>query len=176
MWATETKAYADTHTLQEIIATRYKRFKEHCIIKTSSMYNRGDKGGNNNTNHSANMVSNQVAAQMAVLEEQNNDLEDNQFKLNDAFAQMARGGMSIGGEGGIPPVIDTKSMGTAPTEGNTDYSSLVAQQNTHNTQMQAMQAMVEKLSEKLLSGGGGDRSRNHNKNTSDLSNKRVGTF
>ena len=94
------------------------------------MYNRDDKGGNNNTNHSANMVSDQVAAQMAGLEERNNDLEDNQFKLNDAFAQMTRGGISIGGEGGIPPVIDTKSMGTAPIEGNTDYSSLMAQQNT----------------------------------------------
>ena len=85
-WAIETKAYTDTHTLQEIVATRYNQFKEHCIIKTSRMYNRGDKGGNNNTNHSANMVSDQVVAQMAALEERNNDLEDNQFKLNDAFA------------------------------------------------------------------------------------------
>ena len=58
------------------------------------MYNRGDKGGKNNTNHSANIVSDQVTAQMAALEERYNYLEDNQYKLNDAFAQMARGGMS----------------------------------------------------------------------------------
>ena len=125
-WATENNACTATHTLQETVDTRYNRFKAHCIIKTSGMYNRGDKGGNNNTNHSANMVSDQVAAQMAALEECNNDLEDNQFKLNDAFAQLTRGGVSIGGEGGISPVIDTKSMGTAPTEGNTNYSSLMA--------------------------------------------------
>ena len=99
------------------------------------MYNCGDKGGNNNTNHSANMVSDQVTAQMTALEERNNHLENNQYKLNDALAQLVRGGTTIGGEGGIPPVIDTKSMGTAPTEGNTNYSSLMAQQNT---QIQAM--------------------------------------
>ena len=77
----------------------------------------------------------------------------------------------------LPPVTDTKLMGTAPTESNTDYSFLLAQQNT---QMQAMQAtvekLIEKLSEKLLSGGGGDLRRNPNKNTSDPSNKRVVTF
>ena len=44
-----------------------------------------------------------------------------------------------------------------------------------------MQAMVEKLSEKLLSGGGGggggsDRNRNHNKNTHDTNNKRVVSY
>ena len=78
------------------------------------------------------MVSDQVAAQMAALEERNNDLEDNQFKLNYAFAQLTRGGL-IGGEGRIPPVIGTtKSLGTAPTEGNTDYLSLMAQQNTYS--------------------------------------------
>ena len=142
------------------------------------MYIRGDKGGNNNTNHSANMMSNQVAAQMAALEERNNDLEDNQFKLNDAFAQMIRGGASIGREGGIPPVIDTKSMGRVPTEGNTSYSSLMAQQST---QMKAMQAMVDELSKKILSGGGGggdggDRNRTCNKNTGDRSNKRVVSY
>ena len=94
------------------------------------MYNRGEKGGNNNTNHSANMVSEQVTAQMATLEERNNHLEDNQYKLNDAIAKMVRGDTRIGGEGGIPPVIDTKSMGTAPTEGNIEYSFLMAQQTT----------------------------------------------
>ena len=36
--------------------------------------------------------------------------------LRDAITQSDS---TIGGEGGIPPVIDTKSMGTAPTEGNT---------------------------------------------------------
>ena len=70
-------------------------------------------------------------------------------------------------------MINTKSMDIALTEGKTDYSSLMAQQNT---QMQAMQAMVEKLSEKLLAGGSGDWRRNPNKNTSDPSNKRVVTF
>ena len=129
-WAVENASYSDTFSLQEIVATMYSRFKEHCIIETSSMYNRGDKGGNNNTNHTTNMVSDQVTAQMAALEERNDHLEDKQYKLNDVFAQMARGGMLIGGEGGIPPVIDTKSMGTASTEGNIDYSSLMAQHNT----------------------------------------------
>ena len=114
--ATKSRAYKNTHTLQEIGATRYNRFKEHCIIKTSGMYNRGDKGDNNNTNFHANMVRNQVAAQMVALAEWNDDLEDNQLKLNDAFAQLTFGGVSIGGDGGIPPVIDTKLMGTAQTE------------------------------------------------------------
>ena len=178
-WATENNAYTATHTLQETVDTRYNQFKAHCIIKTSGMYNRGDKGGNNNTNHSVNMVSDQVAAQMAALEERNNDLEDNQFKLNNAFAQLTCGGVSISGKGSILPVIDTKSMGTAPTEGNTDYSSLMAQQNAYNTQIKAIQSMVDKLSKKLQSGGGGDggdRNRNHNKNTGDSSNKGVVSY
>ena len=62
-WATSSRTYDNTHTLQEICDTRYSRFKEHCIIQTSAMYNRGDKGGNNNPNHHANMVSDRVAAQ-----------------------------------------------------------------------------------------------------------------
>ena len=123
--------------------TKYSQFKEHCIIETSSMYNCGDKGGNNNNNHSANVVSEQVTAQMKALEESNDHLEDNQCKLNDALAQLVRGGTTISGESGILPVNDIKSTGTAPTESNTDYSSLMAQQNT---QMQAMQTMIEKLS------------------------------
>ena len=76
-WAVENAAYSDTHSLQEIVATMYSQFKEHCIIKTSSMCNRGDKGGNNNTNHSTNMMSDQMIAQMAALEERNNHLKDN---------------------------------------------------------------------------------------------------
>ena len=39
-----------------------------------------------------------------------------------------------------------------------------------------MQAIVKKISEKLLTGGSDDRCRNPNKNTSDPSNKRVVTF
>ena len=160
-WATEDKEYTLNHTLEEAVDTKYQRFKDHCIITTSSMYNRGDKGGNNNTSHHANMVSDQVTAQIAALAERNDDLEDNQLKLNDAFAQMTRGGVTIGGDGGIPPVIDTKSMGTAPTE---DYSSFMAQQST---QMTAMQALVNDLTQKLASGGGGggdtNRTRNNNK-------------
>ena len=143
-WATESRAYEATHTLQEINATRYNRFKEHCIIETSVMYNRGDKGGNNNTNHHANMMSDQVTAQMAALAERNDDLEDYQLKSNDAFAQLTRGGVSIGCDGGIPPVIDTnKSTGTAPTK---DYSRFMTQQSN---QMSAMQANVDNLTKKL---------------------------
>ena len=59
-------------------------------------------------------------------------------------------------------------MGTAPTEGNTNYSSLMAQKNADNTQMKTMQSMVDELSKKLQSGGGsdgGDLNRNRNKNT-----------
>ena len=74
------------------------------------MYNHGDKVGNNNTNHSANMVSEQVTAQMAALEERNGHLEDNHYKLNDAIAQLVRGDTIIGGEDGITPVLDTKCM------------------------------------------------------------------
>ena len=85
-WTAENTEYAATHTLAKVVDTKYTRFKDHCILETSCMYNRGDKGGNNNNNHHANMVSDQVAAQMAALEERNNDLEDNQLKLNDAFA------------------------------------------------------------------------------------------
>ena len=132
------------------------------------MYNRGDKGGNNDSNHHANMVSDQVVEQMAALVERNDDLEDNQMKLNDAFAQLTRSG-----EGGIPPVIDTnKSMGTAPTE---DYSAFT-------NQMSAMQALIEDLTKKMQSNGGtsggnsggsgGDK--NRTKNTND--NKRVFTY
>ena len=52
------------------------------------MYNRSDKGGNNQSNHSANMVSEQVTEQMAALEERNNHLKDNQCKLNNAMAHL----------------------------------------------------------------------------------------
>ena len=86
---------------------------------------------------------------------------------------MTRGGVSIGGDGGIPPVIGTKSMGTAPTE---DYSSFMAQQSN---QMSALQAIVDDLTKKLQSGGGddgGDKNRNRNKNTSDPNNKRVVSY
>ena len=59
--------------------------------------------------------------------------------MADVIAQMFHGDTTIGGDGGIPPVIDTKSMGTAPTEGNTNFSSLMAQQNQqHHAQLQAM--------------------------------------
>ena len=172
-WATKSGAYEDNHTLQEIGATRYNQFKEHCIIETSGMYNCGDKGGNNNTNHHTNMVSNQVVAQMVALAERNNNLEDNQLKLNDAFEQLTRGGVSIDGDSGIPPVIDTRSMGTAPTE---DYSLFIAQQSN---QMSVMQAIVDDLTKKLQSSGGGvggDKNRNSNKNTGDPNNKRVVSY
>ena len=85
-----------TYKLTEIVATKYSQFKEHCIIKTSSIYNRGDKCGNNKTNHSANMVSEQVTAQMEALEERNYHLKDNQYKLNNAIAQLVSGDTTIG--------------------------------------------------------------------------------
>merc|ERR1712238_141726 len=175
-WAAANTEYAATHTLAEAVDTKYTRFKDHCILETSCMYNRGDKGGNNNNDkHHANMVSDQVVAQMASLEERNDDLENNQLKLNDAFTQLTRGGVSIGGDGGIPPVIDTTSMGTAPTD---DYSSFMAQQSN---QMSALQTIVDDLTKKLLAGaggggGGGDNNRNQNKNTSDPTNKRVVSY
>ena len=141
------------------------------------MYNRGDKGGNNDSNHHANMVSDQVVEQMAALAERNDDLEDNQMKLNDAFAQLTRSGIPVGGNGGIPPVIDTnKLMGTAPTK---DYSAFMTQQSN---QMSAMQALIEDLTKKMQSNGGnsggnsggsgGDK--NRTKNTND--NKRECTY
>ena len=75
------------------------------------------------------MVSDQVAAQMAAIEERNDHLEENQYKMTDVQQQMVRGDTKIGSEGGIPVIIDTKLMGTAPTEGSTDFSSLMSQQN-----------------------------------------------
>ena len=58
-------------------------------------------------------------------------------------------------------------MGTAPTEGNIDYSSLIAQQNH---QMQAMQAAIKKL---VAGRGDGERYKTPNKNTPTLSTKGV---
>ena len=61
------------------------------------MHNRGDKGG---TNHSANMVSDQVAAQIEAIKQRDHYLEENQFKIVNAMNQLA-GDASISGEGGI---------------------------------------------------------------------------
>ena len=71
------------------------------------MYNRGDKGG---TTHSTNMMSDQVATQMAAFEQRGEELEENQYKMADALQQLvARGDTTIGSNGGIPLVIETKS-------------------------------------------------------------------
>ena len=43
---------------------------------------------------------------------------------------MVFGDTIISGEGGIPPVINTKSIGTAPTESNTDFFLLMAQKQS----------------------------------------------
>ena len=80
------------------------------------MYNQSDTGG---TNHSPNMVRDQVAAQMAAIEQHNGDLEENQCKIADAQQQLADD-TTVGREGGILPIIDTKLRGTAPTEDTTD--------------------------------------------------------
>ena len=66
---------------------------------------------------------------MAAIKECNDHLEENQCKIADAIQQMVCGDTTLGGEGGVPPVIDTKLIGTAPTEGNTDFSLLMAQTN-----------------------------------------------
>ena len=112
---------------------------------------------------------------MATLVERNDDLEDNQLKLNDAFAQLTRGGISVSGEGGFPPVIDTnKSMGTAPTK---DYSAFKTQKSN---QMSVMQAIIDNLTKQMQSSGssgggnGGDKNCNSTKNITD--NKRVVTY
>ena len=169
-WEVNNALYYDTHSYSDSNATKYSQFKQHCILETCKMYNRGDKGG---TNHSANMVSDQVTAQLAAIKEHNDHLEENQYKMADAIAQMVRGGTTIGGDGGILPVIDTKSMGTAPTEGNTDFSSLMAQQNQqHHAQLQAMQVDIKKL---VAGGcGGGNRRRNPNKNPNDHTSSTKG--
>ena len=120
------------------------------------------------------MVSDQVAAQMAAIEEHSDHLEENQYKMADAIQQMVCGDTTISGEGGIPLVIDTKLMGTAPTEGNTNFFLLMAQQNQQHQVLQAMQAAVKKL---VAGGGGGNCCRNTNNNTNDptLSTKGVVT-
>ena len=56
---------------------------------------------------------------MVAIEQRDDNLEENQYKIADALYQMA-GTATIGGGGGIPHIIDTESMGEAPTEGNTD--------------------------------------------------------
>ena len=112
----------DGHTFSDSTANKYNRLKKDCITKTCWMYNQGDTNG---TNHSANMVSDQLAAQMTAIKQHNDDLEEDQFKIADALHQLV-GEAPIGGEGGILSIIDTKLMGTAPTEGNTDLSSLMA--------------------------------------------------
>ena len=127
------------------------------------MYNQGDKGG---TNHSVNMVSDQVAAQMAAIEQRNDDLEENQFKIADPLHQLA-GDATIGSEGGIPPIIDTKLMDTAPTEGNTDLLSLMAQTQQNNQVLQVLKAVIENLS---TGGSGGRRRNNSNKNSDNPPN------
>mmetsp|Transcript_21572 Transcript_21572/g.23951 ORF Transcript_21572/g.23951 Transcript_21572/m.23951 type:complete len:159 (-) Transcript_21572:249-725(-) len=123
-WAEKNTSYYDHNLYSDSCATKYSRFKKHCITKTCHMYSRGDKG---ETKHSANMVSDQVAAQMAAMEQQgeqrNNDIEKNQCKLADAMNQMVSD-VSIGCEGGMPPIIETKSLGTAATVCGTDLSSL----------------------------------------------------
>ena len=101
------------------------------------MYNRGDKGGKT---HSVNMVSDRVATQMAAFEQLGDDLKENQYKIADALQQLvASSDTTIGGDGGIPPVIEKKSMGTAPTEGNTDFLSMMAQTKGQSTALQAVE-------------------------------------
>ena len=75
---------------------------------------------------------------MAAIEERNDHLEENQYKMADAIQQMVCGDTTISGEGGISPEIDTKSMDTAPTEGNIDFSLLMAQRKQQHQALQAM--------------------------------------
>ena len=121
-WIEKNTLHYDGHTFSDSTANKYNRLKKDCITKTCWMYNQGDTNG---TNHSANMVSDQLAAQMTAIKQHNDDLEEDQFKIADALHQLV-GEAPIGGEGGILSIIDTKLMGTAPTEGNTDLSSLMA--------------------------------------------------
>ena len=58
-WKENNTLYYDNHSFSDSTATKYSRFKQHCILEICKMYNRGDKGG---TNHSATMVSDQVTA------------------------------------------------------------------------------------------------------------------
>ena len=87
--------------------------------------------------------------------------------MAEALQQLARGDTIIGGDGGIPPVIETKSMGTAPTEGNTEYSSLLAQSKRQSTALQALESTIRDLTAAAAGGGGGgggQRRPNSNKN------------
>ena len=116
------------------------------------------------------MVSDQVASQMTSIEESNDHIEESQYKIADALQQMVCGDTTIGGEGGIPPVIDTKSIDTAPTEGNTYISLLMAQQNQQHQALQAMQAAIKKL----VAGGGNCRRNNPNKNPNNPTSSTKG--
>ena len=89
---------------------------------------------------------------------------------------ITRGDSTIGGEGGIPPVIDTKSMGTAPTEGNTEYSLLLAQSKRDHLALQVIEGKLRDLTATVAAAGGGcRRCHNPNNNPPDTSNKPVGT-
>lgn len=123
------------------------------------MYDEGNKGG---TTHSANKVNTQVAPQMKGIKQHNDDLEENQYKNADTLQQLT-GDATIVGEGCILPTIDTKSMGIAPIEGNTDLPSLMVQTQQINQGLNVLKAAIENLFTR--GGGGSGRQRNNpNKN------------
>ena len=123
------------------------------------MYNRGDKG---RTNHSANIVSDKVVAQIVAIDEQNDNLEENQYKIADTMQQIICGDTPIRVEDCIPFIIDMESVCTAPTENNTNLSSLMAQHyHQYNQALQVMQIAIKKLA----AGGGNCRRKNYNSNS-----------
>ena len=65
-------------------------------------------------------------------------------------------------------------MGTAPTEGNTEYSSLLAQSKRDRSALQVIQGQLRDLSATVAAGGGGGNRRRHNP-TTDTATKPVGT-
>ena len=74
--------YYNTKSFDDYTNSKYTWSKQHCIFETCKIYSRGDNGGNN---HSANMVSDQVVAQIVAIEEHNDHLEENQYKMADTL-------------------------------------------------------------------------------------------
>ena len=113
-WKIANDSHYDTHATSNSKASKHSQLKTHCFVATSMMYNHGDKRG---TKQSANILSDQVAARMEAFKQLSAELEETQYKMAEAILDViAHGDTTISGDGGIPPVIETKSMGTAPTE------------------------------------------------------------
>ena len=75
-WEEKDTLYYNTKSFDDYTNSKYTWFKQRCIFEACKIYNRDDKG---RTNHSENMMSDQVAAQIVAIEEHKDHLEENQY-------------------------------------------------------------------------------------------------